>query len=360
MTKKEKPFTGIHHEVLEAMYLSENLNLSEIRLLLYISRNTHGWNRSRMTKNKSEIADILGLNRRTVYRLFKSLSKRNIIEIHSQGRGKFSEFGINGRVCEWDTDISRSDIMDVPTSDTMNVPTSDTHVSQLATHGITSGDDQGRSDTHDVPTSDTHDVTSQDSECDTAITSDVTKLCPTRSDKAVSHLESVEKSHGPSNDNYLRMGQNPPKEKRNLKKPPIVPQSEKLPVQSSANENKNGGGGGQIKQSAADAVMSRMAVWMGNAYYQGGMPPGSITQSISKLVRDHKGNLKTLVECCRNQLKKARELEERTGEITKSPQTIIDRVDREMKLKARLDVSRQKQPDDFGKVYEYQDPSKSA
>lgn len=98
---KKSPHTRMHNDVLEAL-CTASLPGSHYQIVLFVSRRTHGFQKSRMRMSRRIMAQKLGLASRTVDRSFQDLVDRKIIEVHENGTGnKASEFGINGNVSEW-------------------------------------------------------------------------------------------------------------------------------------------------------------------------------------------------------------------------------------------------------------------
>src|SRR3972149_2270012 len=76
----EHGFTRIANGIIEALS-RVNLSAYETRVRLFIFRITYGFNRREADTSISQIARVLGLDRRHVQRAVKSLEGKNIITV---------------------------------------------------------------------------------------------------------------------------------------------------------------------------------------------------------------------------------------------------------------------------------------
>lgn len=147
----------------------------------------------------------------------------------------------------------------------------------------------------------------------------------------------------------------PPDEQRTLDNTGLAPSPRKA-VESHVNtplppkgetraelEIKNSGGGGKLKETIQEKAVRLMAECFSKDYFQNGMPPATITQGIQTLVRDYGDQIPSLGETWKDEWIKMKETELRTGEITRYPGKVIERVDSAMKLKRRIEKNKPQQ-----------------
>ena len=96
----ENGYVRIATELFEQLYQIP-LNGSQIRIVLFIIRNTYGFNRKTWKMSAGYIARGTGICTRVVQREIKKLENCNILKVSHAGIGKIGSIGINKKYSEW-------------------------------------------------------------------------------------------------------------------------------------------------------------------------------------------------------------------------------------------------------------------
>ena len=84
--QRENGFTGIAHEILEAL-MKVKLNATQLQIVLAVLRFTYGFNRKNTNHANAFFANALGIDRSNFIRDMKALQKMNIITVIRKGSG---------------------------------------------------------------------------------------------------------------------------------------------------------------------------------------------------------------------------------------------------------------------------------
>ena len=96
----ENGYVRIATELFEQLYQIP-LNGSQIRIVLFIIRNTYGFNRKTWKMSAGYIARGTGISMSMVKREIKKLENCNILKVSHAGIGKIGSIGINKKYSEW-------------------------------------------------------------------------------------------------------------------------------------------------------------------------------------------------------------------------------------------------------------------
>lgn len=96
----ENGYIRIATELFEQLYQIP-LNGSQIRIVLFVIRNTYGFNRKTWKMSAGYIARGTGISMSMVKREIKKLENCNILKVSHAGIGKIGSIGINKKYSEW-------------------------------------------------------------------------------------------------------------------------------------------------------------------------------------------------------------------------------------------------------------------
>lgn len=85
--QRENGFTGIAHEIIEAL-IKVKLNATQLQIILVVLRFTYGFNRKNTNHANSFFANALGIDRSNLIRDMNELQRMNIITVVKKGTGK--------------------------------------------------------------------------------------------------------------------------------------------------------------------------------------------------------------------------------------------------------------------------------
>jgi phage replication O-like protein O len=93
-------FSRIHNAILEAIY-SGDFSLREVKCLLFLIRQTYGFQRKADTISYEQFADATGINRRHVISTMQSLVAKNVVTSVSSGNRRPQTWAFNKYIERW-------------------------------------------------------------------------------------------------------------------------------------------------------------------------------------------------------------------------------------------------------------------
>lgn len=99
--QKENGFTGLSHELLQAI-MRYPFNLTEMKVVLKVARETYGWSRKKGQIAYREISVATGLDRRTVIRAVRALVMKKVLFLQETSAARAANIlGINKNYEHW-------------------------------------------------------------------------------------------------------------------------------------------------------------------------------------------------------------------------------------------------------------------
>ena len=93
-------FSRIHNAILEAIY-GGDFSLREVKCLLFLIRQTYGFQRKSDTISYEQFADATGINRRHVISTMQSLVAKNVVTSVSSGNRRPQTWAFNKYIEQW-------------------------------------------------------------------------------------------------------------------------------------------------------------------------------------------------------------------------------------------------------------------
>ena len=99
-------FTKIPHDIMEALIRS-NLSSSEARALLFIARQTWGWQKESDTIALRQFSNATGIERRNIWQILQILKDARLIVVYGNDT-KAATYRINKNISEWCLSLTKT------------------------------------------------------------------------------------------------------------------------------------------------------------------------------------------------------------------------------------------------------------